>query len=153
MKTDEFPRLLSSSASSRCSSDDADRTSRFAMSPSPHFALARPSPIGRSRSRRRASTPPRYSRKKRDTRRTPPFISDRTARNGLSVRSVRTSRPTRAVDLQSIGPHRLEHSGQSDLADESQPPILNPTTIAARRGSLPEDLFGTNPSGSPLRKS
>src|SRR6266540_3396014 len=73
----------------------------------------------------------------------PPLISDRTARNGLSVRPVRTGRPTRAVDLKSIGPHRLEHSGPSDLADESQPPILNPTTRAARRGSQ---------SGRPLRK-
>src|SRR6266540_5297671 len=80
---------------------------------------------------RRASTPPRYSQKKRDARRMPPLISDRTARNGLSVRPVRTGRPTRAVDLKSIGPHRLEHSGPSDLADESQPPILNPMTIAA----------------------
>src|SRR6266540_1815351 len=52
MKTDEFLCLLSSPANSRCSSDDADRTSRFAMSPLPHFALARQSPIDRSRSRR-----------------------------------------------------------------------------------------------------
>src|SRR6266498_683543 len=74
----------------------------------------------------------------------PPLISDRTARNGLSIRPVRTGRPTRAVDLKSNSPHRPEHSGQSDLANQSQPPILNPTTRAARRGSLPEDPFATS---------
>src|SRR5438128_4686120 len=80
----------------------------------------------------------------------PPLSSDRTARNGLSVRPVRTGRPTRAVDLKSNRPHRPEHSGQSDLANQSQPPILDPTTIAARRGGLPGDPLG-NPFGRPLR--
>src|SRR5438132_13079288 len=61
----------------------------------------------------------------------PPLISDRTARNGLSVRPVRTGRPTRAIDLKSNGPHHLEHSGQSDLAAPSPPPILYPTTGTA----------------------
>src|SRR6266540_4556895 len=63
----------------------------------------------------------------------PPLISDRTARNGLSVRPVRTSRPTWAVDLKSN--------------DQSRPPWKpsgSPTSF--------ENPLG-NPSGSPSEVS
>src|SRR5438105_7104822 len=63
-----------------------------------------------------------------------PLISDRTARNGLSVRPVRTSRPTRAVDLQSNDQSR-------PFATASGRPLRSP---------LPEAPTAT-PSGRTLR--
>src|SRR5438128_2552729 len=70
-----------------------------------------------------------------------PSKSDPTARNRSAVRPVRTSRPTRAVDLKSNGPHHPKYFGRSDLSspwsdltEKSQPLIPNPTMRV-----IPED--------------
>src|SRR6266540_3245468 len=99
-----------------------------------------------------------------------PLISDRMARNGLSVRPVRTSRPTRAVDLQSNDQSRPfatpsgrplrntlrktppKHPSGRTLRNTlrknpSQPPFEDNLSETAF-----EDPFGTNPPGRPLRK-
>src|SRR6266540_5715635 len=91
---------------------------------------------------RRASTPPRYSQKKRDARRMPPLISDRTARNGLSVRPVRTGRPTRAVDLQSNDQSRppWKPSGSPSRKLPEAPSRKTPPL----EQTLPEDPFATS---------
>src|SRR5436190_19011265 len=80
------------------------------------------------------------------------------ARNRSAVRPVRTSRPTRAVDLKSNSPHRPKHFGRSDLnsprsdlTEESQPSIPNPTMKTSPKDppsgnpfepTSPEDPFG-----------
>src|SRR5436190_17963930 len=80
------------------------------------------------------------------------------ARNRSAVRPVRTSRPTRAVDLKSNSPHRPKHFGRSDLnsprsdlTEKSQPLIPNPTMKTSPKDSpsgnpfeptSPEDPFG-----------
>src|SRR6266540_7323366 len=62
----------------------------------------------------------------------PPLISDRMARNGLSIRPVRTSRPTWAVDLQSN--------------DQSRP-----FATPSGRHPPPEAPFRKNPSQPPSK--
>src|SRR6266542_3259086 len=102
-----------------------------------------------------------------------PLISDRTARNGLSVRPVRTSRPTRAVDLQSndqsrppmkalpedplrnlLRRHPLSGTFRSTLSEdpppfESQPedPLRNPS------GRSPRKPLRKPPRSTPLSEA
>src|SRR5438128_937902 len=87
-----------------------------------------------------------------------PSKSNPTARNRSAVWPVRTSRPTRAVDLKSNSPHRPKHFGRSDLnsprsdlTDAPQPSIPNPTLITSPKDppsgnpsepTTPEDPFG-----------